>query len=96
MTKITSVNPLFSNSLNCSTDFQKHVDKTNYLLTFLDPSSRKPGLLGMVSWEALQNGLNEEKVYFLSKKNDSSMTLREKDLLEKMLVYIEMALERIS
>lgn len=82
----------FSNIL----EFQKHIEKFHYLIGFLDPSSKKPGLMGMVSWEALREGFNEEKAYFTEKKKEDFLSLKERDLISNILVQIEMSLKRIS
>lgn len=79
-----------------TSEFESHVEKTHYFLNFLNPNSKKPGLLGMISWEALREGLCEQKAYFLQKKYEGSLSLKERDQATQLLSKIEMALQRIS
>ncbi len=73
-----------------------HVDRVNYLLQFLDPSSRAPGIIGMISWDSLKEGLLEQKSFFNDALKSSNLSLQETDIAHNMIAKIDMALERIS
>lgn len=95
MTKISNLNFNQNNSASNS-PLSKHLDNVNYLLRFLNPSSRAPGIIGMISWESLALGLKEEKSYLTQALNNTQYTQFERDSIRKALSDIDMALERIS
>jgi len=77
-------------------DVDQHLGTTNYLLRFLDPTSRPPGQIGMISWGALREGLNTEKAFFNEKIQDESLSQYDADRINEILGKIEIALERIA
>ncbi|MCH9632570.1 MAG: hypothetical protein S4CHLAM6_09080 [Chlamydiae bacterium] len=99
---MTSIQENFNNgSINASpkpvsSEFGQHMDKVDYLLGFLEPSSRAPGLIGMISWASLKEGLLVEQNYFTDKVNSGALSLRETDSANDALAKISTALEKIS
>lgn len=79
-----------------STAFEQHVDKVTYLLGFLDPSSRAPGLIGMISWESLKEGLYAEQGFFNEQLNSGTLSLKETDAAHDVLAKIGVAFEKMS
>lgn len=72
------------------------MDRLDYFLRFLDPSSRKPGIIGMISWEALREGLEEIQEKLILAIDSGKLTQNDLDKAYKGLSKIEIALERIS
>ena len=91
-----SMNSAPTSQKSITPGFEQHVDKVNYLLGFLDPSSRAPGLIGMISWESLREGLTAEQDFFNDQLNSGTLSLEETDAARDVLAKIGVAFEKIS
>lgn len=72
------------------------MSRIDYFLRFLDPSSRAPGLLGMISWASLREGLEDIQDKLIQALRSGHLSQADRDKAYRGLAKIEIALDRIA
>ncbi len=79
-----------------SSEIDSLMNRIDYFLRFLDPSSRAPGLIGMISWASLREGLEDIQDKLILAISSGHLSQADRDKAYRGLAKIDMALERIS